>query len=858
MSGATTDGGTVFMFDEDLTQVSGASSIDHTNLSWRSVEARYGPDSNDVVGMLHLSGFHQSKSGQAKPWIDLKTGDYVQGWNPIEEWSSNLGDGRGSEFSYKHTSSDRRLERVVSKEPIYDGTLVPAVNPKWWGAPVADSNAPKPADAYIRWAMIASARIVSSTNNDWSVIAFDDTFYYQHQIELMTGNYFKGTGSLNADGYTRGGIKGLPNELLDYRLSNFDLYGGDANNREDIYLQFGDLENPQPTLDNQTARFGFEKFKVDGNVRNNMQVFNNLGDYNDVTGHLQNSGSWSGFADEFFNKPSTVDAVYKDLNYVDLGGSGLQQGVNADIQNVLVGENINVRDTRRNHPLYGLVGDQWDNITVEGQFWGGIPILDPRDKDISTTITNLTLKNLERGQFSYQNIIEARSAAGPSGGLTINGFTIDLRGLTKDDQFRGIIKNTDRGNEYKNGTVRGMLDGDYSGSFPPPLFEFRFFADKVQRRSLLEDVEVIDYGVPMQVYDQEGIGVTDMLIKDVTYRMADGVTPSSDRSAQFSSGTGSIDSYTRPLGRQNRAKHINTSVEAPVDPPFAFKAGNNQSPPFYPGDTYHVGGTLNNQGQLIELNQFDTFDEFDPDGERAIRLFVDGTTVNSYSFADFHRQFRPEIQEVIRLRGVSDASGRTSDQVNQSYTATSDDEENGYALIPTSLLSRAWETSVTANAGYSVTGVEIANSDGTLRTDDNTGQRDPYLKVSVDGTITQGDTFTWTARVTPTERYQTSGAFIARRLYDRTSGGVLDPLTSGNGPFTVNLLGVTSAQDMDMMAKPTYTASSGDTSVVTASVKGDDYTLELTEQSTGTATITVDAEIPGVGTAQTTFEVTVQ
>jgi hypothetical protein len=64
---------------------------------------------------------------------------------------------------------------------------------------------------------------------------------------------------------------------------------------------------------------------------------------------------------------------------------------------------------------------------------------------------------------------------------------------------------------------------------------------------------------------------------------------------------------------------------------------------------------------------------------------------------------------------------------------------------------------------------------------------------------------------------------------------------------------------------PEYTASSGDTGVVTANVtttkhrdKQRAYTLELTEQGTGTATITIDANIPDVGTATTTFEVTVQ
>jgi hypothetical protein len=209
---------------------------------------------------------------------------------------------------------------------------------------------------------------------------------------------------------------------------------------------------------------------------------------------------------------------------------------------------------------------------------------------------------------------------------------------------------------------------------------------------------------------------------------------------------------------------------------------------------------------------------------------------------------RPSQQ--VKLRNCTDASGRKSDQVNQSYTATSTDESNGYALIPTNLISRAWVKSVTANAGYNVTSVEIANADGTLRADDDTNQHEPYLKVLVDGTITQGDTFTWTARVTPLSDYRTTGLFIAREIADQS-------YTSGNGPFTVDLRGTASSQE-DQTTQKTYTVSSGDTSVVTPSVKSDGYTLELTEQSAGTTTIRVSAEIPDVGTATTTFEVTVE
>jgi hypothetical protein len=230
-------------------------------------------------------------------------------------------------------------------------------------------------------------------------------------------------------------------------------------------------------------------------------------------------------------------------------------------------------------------------------------------------------------------------------------------------------------------------------------------------------------------------------------------------------------------------------------------------------------------------------------------MYWDSMTFNT--LVDKSNWFHKHVgaNSMLRLRNSQDRSGRVSDAVGQSYSATATDETNGYALIPTSLLSRPAETSVTASAEYNVTSVEIANSDGTLRSDDDLREEDPYLKVSVDGSITQGDSFTWTARVTPLDDFQTTGLFVSRPVADKS-------LTSGNGPWTEDLRGVAASQES--RDKIIYTASSGDTSVATASVQGDDVTLKIMGQGIGTATITVDAEIPGVGTTTDTFEVTIE
>jgi hypothetical protein len=206
---------------------------------------------------------------------------------------------------------------------------------------------------------------------------------------------------------------------------------------------------------------------------------------------------------------------------------------------------------------------------------------------------------------------------------------------------------------------------------------------------------------------------------------------------------------------------------------------------------------------------------------------------------------------IIRLRNSQDRSGRTSDATG-SYTSDASDEGNDYVLIETGLMSRAFERSATVTSGNrTVQSVEVANSDGTLRPDNNEFQKDPYLRVNLDSAIQAGNTITvdWTARVTPMDRYQTTGLFVTRPWSNRS-------YTTGNGPWTLDLRGTAASQES--REKIVYTASSDDTSVVTASVQSDDYTLELTEQDTGTAMITVTGTIDGVGTTTDTFQVTVE
>jgi hypothetical protein len=501
-----------------------------------------------------------------------------------------------------------------------------------------------------------------------------------------------------------------------------------------------------------------------------------------------------------------------------------------------------------------------DGLTLEGQYWGGNPLHDARGEAQPPTFTNLTVQNIYRGEFMTNTLIAARG-----GGMTIDGFDIDMEppaDKQSDGPSVGIFAVEDRGNEFKNGTIHL---NDEKGS---KLFEQRSLVTDgsgVEGPTLLKNITIVDHGSAGSIYQTQR-STRDFRMENVTYELAEGVdnTKRDKKLMGVSLRVPASNEITPP--HAYRTFHKNFVYEREFDETFSgSSAADNDS--VFPQDVFFVGGSIANNpefSRFVKIFNINFGTRFET--VKNLRYYVNDFTFTSHTStgpdgAEWHKQFSPESEKlpgpdgtaassasgVVRFRNCTDHSGRKSDN-SGTYTATSTDESNGYVLIPTNLLSRAWERSVTANADYNVTSVEVANQDGTIRGKIGGNQLEPYLKVSVDGTITQGDTFGWTARVTPLDAYSTTGLFVARLIENKS-------LTSGSGPWTHDLRGTAATQESrDPIV---YTASSDDTSVVTANVQDDDYTLELTEQGTGTATITVTGEIPGVGTTTESFDVTI-
>ncbi|MFB6286519.1 MAG: hypothetical protein ABEK03_08070 [Candidatus Bipolaricaulia bacterium] len=831
-SACRTDGGTCFMFDEDLTQVTeNPGSIDHTNLSWRSVKVRYGTDTDkDVIHMRQLNGFHEHRSREPQIWIDLKNGSKQgAGWNIINKLRKNT-PGDTEYFTYKHTNSDRRLERMG---------VTNSVKPEWWGAPRIDPKNPKEADPELRWAMVVANRIYENNNYSWVNVEVEDGFYYQNSIPILEGVKIVGTGDLNADGFTRGELRLLPGEALYWNKKGYDQWADP--DRERVHNHLLGMKPEQIRAGYAPEKFGMEKMLVNGNVPNNMQLFNNLSDYQNPIQQMQDGGSLQGFYDAAQDWPDTATPYFHDVHFKNAGGSGLSIGAAGGEADPDI-DNVKIDQARRNHLIYGVSGSQpIKNVEVSGQFWGAGAILtDPRSVEgISAEYQNFTLKDIKTGQFGYNSVVSVRSGSAGVEDVLVDSFTIDLSGSSIQGYLGGklgILNIFDDDVKFKNGTIRGYKPGNYNISNPPVVMDLGFNdanVNGVGEQAILKNTTLYDHGVEFQIAKKGGTAPRNLRLDNVTVQLASGVTRSQGSRGVF--GTYKAPS-TSTIPRQWRIFYKDVNYNPPAGShTFQIFADNGD----HPVDWYVSGGSVNNQPEFDELVNYS-----DANG-RVARLFLHNFTLDFPDSGGWHGDVGPDSEG--RLRNVTDSNGFVSDQVNQTYTATSTDESNGYALIPTNLLSHAYEHSVTANAGYNVTGVTVANADGTQRSD--TDQKAPYLKVSVDGSITQGDTFDWTARVTPLEDYQTTGLFVAREVTNKD-------YASGGGPFIVDLRGVASSQES--REKIVYTASSGDTSVITTNVQSDDYTLELTEQGTGTATITVTGEITGVGTTTTTFEVTVE
>lgn len=873
-SACETDGATCFIFDENLTSVSRTfesgnfgqdkelPDLQNTDISWRSFEVRYGPDPEDIVHNIHLHG-HFLRVNSIVPTLDTETGaitDRGAGGGRLTRLENQVGydfdddpNGRNGKFTYNysHTNDNRRLERKG---------VTNSVKPEWWGAPKADPNNPQEIDPYLRWAATKAQELRDQKGLSEVFIDFEGTYYYLHAALLPAFVKARGVGSLDHDAnmpskfqddYTRATMRLLPGEGLYWNKSSYDRFSDSDRKR---LVEGMSLTRARPFRNlYQSEGWAYKRMKFDGNVRNNMQVFNNLGDYDNPITQLADGGSWVSWYTVAIDSKNWKDGAtmtFEDVNVVDMAGAGISHtsvpdGLNLQYETV---GTLGVYHARRNHNIYGLTGNI-SNVTLQGQFHGAMLTLDGRVDGVQN-YSDFTIKNLEDGQFSYNTVIGIRGRDFPDAGdATLDNFAIDLRNesfQSPNGQLR-VIRNDRSGTNISNVTIEGPTSYDV---FPQI---FRGKSDNDQRGNL-KSITYTDNGIPANV----DVDQRNTLYKNITVQTASGV-----------SGTKNIlpinfklESSDHGVPRQHRVVIKDLTYERSYDRLGAFGAGAEGD--VHPKDIFIIGGQINNDTGVLTNGNGPT--------DARVRIFLEDYTFNMRTNDGYHSPLSPDqlverfgnkAQKTgIRCRNCTGDFGggdtRPSDN-SGTFTTDASHEEQDFVDIDPNLLSHPWARSATVTSGTpSVTGVDAIDQNGNIVNDPPFDQRDDLqkhdIRVQLDQPISEGETITidWTARVTPLSDYQTTGLFVAREVERNRK----TTFQSGGGPFTIDLRGIMATQES--WDPITYTASSGNTSVVTANVQSDNYTLQLTEQGTGTATITVTGEIAGVGTTTTTFEVTVE
>jgi hypothetical protein len=855
-SGAETDGGTVFVFGEDrsseqvVTPGTTNPNFAHSDLVWGTLSARVGSGQGEVVSDLDLHGHFGTQ--QDLDWIDYKNGEIPDRPNShgLFVLRDNMGDGGSFDitYRYKYATSNRRLERLG---------VTDAVNIAWWGAPKADPNNPQDAVPYIAWAINKAAKIYQDGNYNWAYVDIPGEYYYEHLIRLRNGVKLRGVGpdrSVPFESWTTKGKLTVPPGpdpagRAVYWLE--DGFSADAEN--DVYAALGGARQ-QVTNEYLAEKVGIESLEFDGNYPTNNPWedpnFSFSGDKG--SNALQNGSIWSAFGSKDSGAQEWGSGGTLRLNNVYVHNTG-SNGIGAAGKQITTGKNVHLRNSVRNHPGYALGGDTIENLTVSGYGWEVYFKFGKKNND-PTTYKNFIFRD-------YQSNPEGLANANVISGNLTSEVTLDP--FTFDYTQRGggpLIKDRATGGTYKNGTIRTGNSGKTSLVALPG-----YRAPDVPEITTWENVEAFNEGSGALQVVRKANRQINIVVEGMTVTAASG--------ADATANIAPIGIAQSPKFRDTLAvppRNVIKGLDYQHDVNKVLKFGGNPSnyTPF-PREQFVKDSQIENVGSDLwgddgRLGLGDLEENL-----RAQRVYFDNVTFNvpdavaETPGANFHGIIGgDETTEMLRLRNCQDRDGRVSEKENQTYTSTASEEGQDYVDIPTSLLSYPHGRSATVTNGgsevSSVSSIGVVDESGNtleeMQPEDigiSSDLRDPYLRVNLDGTIQANETIEveYSAYVTPPDDYQTTGLFVSRPVYDKS-------YTSGNGPFTVDLRGVAVSQES--RDKVVYTASSGDPSVVTASVQSDDYTLELTEQGTGIATITVDAEIPGVGTATTTFEVTVE
>ena len=717
------------------------------------------PDDNLIVSLpgehLHGHTFSYSK-GPLRPLFSYEGGvlrDYASRiskfFNDALDSHSAYREGR-LRFTYRHTTSDLRLERQG---------VGPTVDVTWFGARTERENPGFDNQPVICQAMNTAQALNESGGRVETVLLPKlETYGYFGIIEIPDGITLRGAGGT----YLARATDDLGNAYRPVRIRNahtrLRLLDGEAlqhlrmlRPKTDPYHLPPDAKfalgtrSTRLSAENDAMFAGIEDLVLDGNWEGNMNAWDEgWAKSGELETWLRNAPGWSGFTATNHGKsiPLGQEIVIRNTAIIGYAATGLV----GHRDNVWTTENLLVGDVLYNHGMYGANGTH-TNLTLTGFAWGHVVWIYGNVYNLvyeKGSVSPIGRETAEvfgiRGGDAYDADELTHGVYRRDDGTVlplqtkIVGFYFDLRGSDSEMPFAGIgskVSFTGASNQepgvFVAPTSEVLADGVY-GERANGYQKALYHSNRIEN---------------VVVYDLEGrmtsllntFNVTDSAVRNVRVERPNG---RGGRSLTLAAGRRNHPAWDVPQvqlfeGIHDGPTHFVARVQVDDDNPAGM-------------DVFVRNSTFNNRTNTLYHGRSGTgeLDRFDGDPSK-LKVHMAGVSFNLF---ENHLQNLELFFVMTRFQRCTDQiSGRTSES---SRTLRASDFDGREAVVPLGLFWAPQDRSYVAFSGTGASAVaswEIVDSKGNALGED---QRDPHLRVRLSESL-GSRTITVDAAVRPWE-----------------------------------------------------------------------------------------------------------
>ena len=772
-SGATPDGGTVFVLNEH------ASSPVVEVLPNRQ-PARYLdllPSSEDVVhGSLtldllhptsevpvltveerHLHGTEWLSRHEENLTLDYEIGEFHDQRQRFRKYCEDVagGDGWGCDFrfTYRHTTSDVRLQRL---------DIGQALNIDWFGARTHDADPEFDNQPVINHVINVADRMNAESPSSITTVYLPQLAVYEYygSIRLSDGLTLKGGGGTelvtvtNDLGHTYSPVRLKASHTAlrvksDEALTHIRMEK-DPSDPDYLEPDVKQILNTRRTVvypEPNAMAVGMEDLFLDGNWIGNQQAWTEGWATNaEKEAAMRNTPSWSGFVSTNHGNVFIPQGQQLTLTNVQVSGFGATSLL-GNANNTWTGTNVRSGNALWNHSFYAANGT-WTNLTFEGFAWthavwtaGEITNLVFEDGAVAPYRNGPDLINIRGGDVSSQDDadgtprITQHDGTAIELGTLIDGFYLDLRGSGISRPMNGLGPYI----TIRDGTIVTREDG-FSSVFHE---NGNGYQNALYPDYLIENVTVYDNSALNNSSLFKNLNTTRGLFRNIT-KHSDlfDINDTASESLRLTANWRENYAWDTP--------QVNVFDGLTHDSPHDFIAQIAIDENAAGADFFVLNSRFNNVTSTLYRapNGQGTLESLTGDHSK-LRVYMDDVELN------LDTTYPSNLEAFFALTyfsGVTDALTSHTSEDGGTYVSTSSDQGRDYVGIPTDLF---WEpqgadglASATDDAGGIVSSVSFTDANGNALGSDKRG---PFLRVDLARPIESSETvsFDWEAAVRP-------------------------------------------------------------------------------------------------------------